>query len=217
MSTPQKILICDDHPVCCHGLRSAIEAFESGTHREFYFATTAHQAVDLSLAHRFDFIFMDVMLPDFSGLEAIRRMKSSLGGAKVIVFTAYTDTWTVDSLKRALQDRLLHAAMNKTYALETIAALFTHLRENPEAPYLDETTATLLNKVESVPMTKREMEILLFIVKGLTSKEIAERLGCSHETVRTHRQSILLKAGVRNAAELGAWFSERYGKPDASP
>lgn len=216
MSAPKKILICDDHPVCCHGLRSAIEASAPEVRREFYFAATGRQAVDLSLEHHFDFVFMDMMLPDFSGIEAIRRMKPSLDGTKVILFTGYTDTWTIESLKRALQDRLIHAAMNKTYAIETIAALFTHLQDTPGVPYLDEATAASLNKVESVPMTKREMEILLFIVKGFTSKEIAERLGCSHETVRTHRQSILLKAGVRNAAELGAWFSERYGKPDAS-
>jgi len=62
-----------------------------------------------------------------------------------------------------------------------------------------------MGKNSSVRLTQRQVEVLKLIVAGLTSKEIAERMGVSKRTVDGHRLNLLRKTDSRNALELSAW------------
>ena len=55
---------------------------------------------------------------------------------------------------------------------------------------------------KSLGLTKREVEVLEHVIKGLTSKEMAQTLGISPSTVEVHREHIRLKLGARNTADL---------------
>lgn len=68
----------------------------------------------------------------------------------------------------------------------------------------------------NVRITKREWEILDFVVKGKTNKEIAAALGISDFTVRDHVSSLLCRAGVRNRAELVSWLFKNAQRSGAA-
>jgi DNA-binding NarL/FixJ family response regulator len=58
-------------------------------------------------------------------------------------------------------------------------------------------------------LTAKEIEIVIHITKGLTSKEIGELLNISNRTVDTHRHNILKKLEIPNAAQLSSWAKEK--------
>lgn len=216
VNAPQRFLLCDDHPICCHGLRTWIESLPSPHERSFHFAHDGEHALVLAQQNRFDYVFMDVKLPGLSGLATIRKMLPLLGSAKVIMITGYTEGATVESLREALDELPIHAVITKSFSPEGLEPLFAHVQTDPLTPYLSAEIQALLSRTGSVRLTKRETEIIQLIASGFTTREIAQRLNCSQETVKTHRGNILSKTRVRNVAELGAWFSERYGKPNLS-
>ncbi|MBX3041140.1 MAG: response regulator transcription factor [Bdellovibrionaceae bacterium] len=212
---PRKILICDDHPVCCYGLKASLEAVWSNNGTIFQFAHSGERALELAEAEKFDYLFMDMKLPAISGIDVIQKLSYRLGETNVVIMTSYTEAGPMERLKQAIQTLPIHGVLQKTHNDEVFRTMIDHLEENRAGVFMDDESRILLDRVSEVQLTKREMEVVQLIAEGKTAKEIAELLGCSFETVKSHRTNILFKTKVRNAAELGAWFSERYGKSSA--
>ena len=208
-----KVMICDDHHVCCVGLKSALEQIFEPSSLSFDFAYSGQEALSLFDQQVYDTVFMDVKLPDISGLDVIRNLEYKLLGKKVIVFTNCNEYRSIIDLK-SLMDRFpISAVLQKTFKLERLSEVFQHINTNT-TPFIDMDSSALLEKDTSVSLTPRENEIVELICQGLTTKEIAEKLGCSSETIKTHRTRLLYKTKVRNVAELSAWYLNRYGKLD---
>ncbi len=212
----EKILVCDDHPICCFGIRTSLDAIPSSRRREYHFAHSGEQALTLAKQHSFSIVFMDMKLPGLSGTEALGRMTRNPSGPKNILVTSHTDLATAEALKRAVLRVPVHAILQKTFSVETLAKALEHVSADPAAPFLDPAIAGLFAKLDESSLTQREFDIVHLITTGLTTKEIALRLNCSHETIKTHRANVLEKTRSKNVAELSAWYSDRYGKSDPS-
>lgn len=215
LTTHENILICDDHPVCCVGLKASIEALPFIQPKKFFFAHTGEDAINLIEKNSFSFIFIDLKLPKMSGLETIEKIKSLIGPAKVVIFTGQTDSMTIESVRKSLYKLPIHALLQKTYSLEKLTSLFHHLSSASDQVYFDPDILALLTTLEETTLTQRETEVVQLIVRGLTTNEIAQKLRCSPETIKSHRSNILSKTQTRNVAELSAWYSDRYGKSDS--
>jgi DNA-binding NarL/FixJ family response regulator len=215
-----KALIVDDHRTFAEALRIAIELEKDM--RVVGVAVSGEEAVPTAESEKPDVVLMDIEMPGMDGVEAIRRVKAVAPEARVVVVSAHQGdlilakaveagasgylskdnalSTVVDSVRLAYEgDPLLPP--------EEVNRVLRHLRHRRVQE------ASSLQRAER--LTPRETEILQHMANGASTDEIAEDLGVSPNTLRTHVQNILTKLGVHSKLEALA-FAIRHGKVTAS-
>ena len=204
-----RILIADDHPVVCHGLRALLS-----TQHDFSVIGEAHNGID---ALRFatdlkpDVMLLDLSMPGLSGIEVMRKLSGSKHPVpcQTILLTAAVDKSDIV--------RLLRMGMRGVVRKdESPELLFKSIRKVHEGELwvgrdtLADIVDALTSPTDSEPvvarpnlrLTPREQEILELLVQGEANKRIARRLSVSEDTVKHHITSIFDKGGVSNRLEL---------------
>lgn len=199
------ILVVDDHQLMRDGLRALLER-ESDLHVVGE-AADGQEALELAPKLRPDLVLMDVSMPGLNGIEATRRMCALMPRARVVGLSMNADRRYVHAmfeagawgylLKSSASDELIRAiravARDEKYVSPAIAGIVVDaLVGGP-------------NAVPSNPLASlstREREVLQLIAEGMTSKEIAARLGLAASTVETHRKQVSAKLGLHSVAEL---------------
>lgn len=174
-------------------------------------AGTGRGAVDLARSQRADLIVMDIRMPDLDGIEATRLLArdEDLAGVKVLMLTTYdTDEHVVDALRAGASGFLVKDTKpgELLEAIRTVAAGESLLSPGP--------TSRLIARVLRAPeppaagpggpegLSERERQVLALVARGLNNTEIAETLGLSPLTAKTHVSRIMGKLGVRDRAQL---------------
>ncbi|GAA2989419.1 response regulator transcription factor [Streptomyces drozdowiczii] len=175
-------------------------------------AATGLEAVALARSARADLVVMDIRMPELDGIEATRRIAADedLAGVKVLVLTTYdTDDHIVGALRAGASGFLVKDTRpaDLLAAIRTVAAGDSLLSPGP--------TARLIARVLSTPsapagpgpdglgmLSERERQVLALVARGLNNTEIAESLGLSPLTAKTHVSRIMGKLGVRDRAQL---------------
>lgn len=142
-------------------------------------------------------LVVDLRMPGMSGLDLQRELRRRGDGIPVIVLTGYgTVSDVVGAIKDGATDFLQKPA-DDDVLLETIQrALALDARRRVE----DHERRVVSERIER--LTPREREVLGQVVKGLSSKEIADRLSVSYKTVEAHRAKIMRKMEVDSIADL---------------
>ncbi len=161
-----------------------------------------------------DVVLMDINLPGVSGIECVRQLKASMPSVQAIMLTIEGDSRKVfESLKAGATGYLIKnlppvqilAAIEEVHRggspmSSQIARLLVQ-QFHQESPRQD----------EAVRLSPREEEVLGLAAKGYRSKEIADALGLSPQTVETHFRNLYEKLHVRSRAEAVARFVQRKG------
>ncbi len=216
-----KILIVDDHPVFRQGLRDVLETTDDI--QVVGEAADGEVAVELALQMRPDVLLMDINLPTINGLQVTRQIKSLLPNAKVIVITGYDDVEQVFHALRAgasaycpkdiTPETLLHI-VHEAYAGKYIVD-GRSMNHEEVVTWLEQKVGRLAGHLASdaddlfVPLSPREMEILEHVTRGLSNKEIAYKLGISHQTVKNHMTAILRKLRVEDRTQAAVYALSR--------
>jgi len=173
-------------------------------------AGTGRQAVELARSARADLVVMDIRMPDLDGIEATRLIAADedLAGVKVLVLTTYdTDEHVVEALRAGASGFLVKDTKPAELldAIRTVAAGEALLSPGPTASLI----ARLLRSAEAPTptggpecLTERERGVLRLVARGLNNTEIAETLGLSPLTAKTHVSRIMGKLGARDRAQL---------------
>ncbi|MEU9752979.1 response regulator transcription factor [Streptomyces althioticus] len=173
-------------------------------------AATGRQAVELARTERADLVVMDIRMPDLDGIEATRLIAADddLAGVKVLVLTTYdTDENIVDALRAGASGFLVKDTRPAELldAIRTVAAGEALLSPGPTARLI----ARFLRSPVTAPATagpdclsEREREVLTLVARGLNNTEIAETLGLSPLTAKTHVSRTMGKLGARDRAQL---------------
>jgi DNA-binding NarL/FixJ family response regulator len=197
-----RILIVDDHPVVRFGLAAIIKG-QPGMSVAAE-AATGKEAVELFFRHKPDITLMDLRLPGMSGLDAIRRILSAGPSAKIIVLTTYEGDEDIhQALDAGAKGYLLKDAPHSNL-VKAIQQVYAGGRFIP--PGVAEALAA---RTPSSDLTPRERQILSLIVKGLSNKGIAEALGISEGTVKTHVIAILGRLGVEGRTQAAVVALQR--------
>lgn len=176
---------------------------------------SAEEALRMIPEAKPDVVLMDVFLPRMSGIECTARLKASRPDTPIVMLTASDED---EILFLALESGADGYLLKRTKPADLRAALLDVL--NGGAPMTSEiarhVVASFRRKSggldESVSLTVREEEILVLLTKGFSNKEIADHLGLSIETVRSHLKNIYMKMHVRSRAEAVAhYMSKRPG------
>ena len=190
------VLLVDDHALVRKGFRRMLEDDPSIT--VVGEASEGKEAVRLALAHRPSVTVMDCALPDISGIDAMRRIRAKVPDAAVLMLSMHSeDTLIRQSLEAGARGYILKNAMDLDLvnAIKRVAAgemVLDPQVAKPEA----------LKGERDFGLTPRELEILQFIVAGMSNKEIAAKLKLSANTVSVHRANIMDALGIHKTAEL---------------
>lgn len=151
-----------------------------------------------------DVVIMDINLPDGSGIDGAERLKRLLPSTQILMFTIYEDHEQIlKSLEAGASGYLL-----KRTAPEELLRAIREIR-NGGVPMTPEVARKVIQTFQRKPvraeaserLTPREEEILQLLTQGMLSKEIAQRLSISVETVNSHLKHIYGKLHVRTRTE----------------
>ena len=200
-----RILIADDHVLFREGMKSLLKN-EDGIEL-IASASDGLEALELAGELRPDIVLMDVTMPRMNGIIATEKIVSKFPDIKVIVLSMHSDRrFIAETLKAGARGYLLKESSPQTVveAIRSVAEGDIYLSAKA-CTVLTEDYLRLLNNEKqnsSNPLSEREMEVLLLLVKGRNGKQIADTLSISKNTVDTHRRRILDKLGCASMAEL---------------
>jgi DNA-binding NarL/FixJ family response regulator len=191
---PIRVLIADDHPAVRAGLAAVVLA-EAGLAVAAH-AENGEQAVALYREHRPQVVLMDLRMPVLGGVEGTRRIVAEFPDARVLALTTYQGDADV---RRALDAGARGYLLKHMLMTEVIAAIrAVHRGEWVIPPTI---AASLASHPEREQLTPRELEVLEWMVQGLSNKEIASAIGRTEETAKIHLKSIFAKLKVATRTE----------------
>lgn len=213
-----KIMLVDDHEVVRMGLRTLLERREGFT----VVAEAGNVSEAVAAAHQSlpDVIVMDVRLPDGSGVEACREIRSERPETKVIMLTSYADDEAVyGSIMAGASGYLLKQTrgQNLAEAIERVAAGESLLDPGVTDKVLARMRQLAAGETDELAsLSPQERRILGLIAEGKTNKEIADEVFLSDKTVKNYVSSILSKLNLRRRSEAAAFIAGRRAKTSDS-
>jgi len=195
-----RILVADDHSLFRDGIVSLLEA---GGYDVIGQAGDGEAALEQAILLRPDLVLLDINMPRMTGLEALRAIKTSLPGTKVVMLTvSEEDADLVEAIRSGAEGYLLKH-LNASEFLQMLQGL-----ERGEAAISRSMTSRLFKHVaqpedqhEGAELSLREMDVLKLVAAGMSNREIAEALSVSENTVKFHLKNILRRLNVSNRAE----------------
>lgn len=162
-----------------------------------------------------DIVFMDLLLPDMSGIECTRRLTAILPDLMVVVLTGHSDEQTfVMALQAGAKGFLIKpCTLEETLtAIEDIGETGAVLGKTA-FPYVQRIIRQLGAPDPSWNLTEREKQVLACIMAGMSDKKIAAVLNMGEATVHTHTSHLFEKLGVHSRSELIAKVLQPAGSP----
>ena len=217
MSETIRILIVDDHPVVRHGLRGMLNA-KPGL-EVIGEAEDGNEAVLQALNLKPDVILLDLMMPRKDGLAVIKTLKQEQCQAAILVLTSLTED---EKIIEAVEAGVTGCLLKDSSPRELIRAIHDVFRgELTLHPAVARKLLDLHGQLSDTKsshqsLTKREMEVLKLLAKGLSNREIAETLVISEQTARSHVTSILKKLGLTSRTQA-VLYALRQGIAQLDP
>lgn len=203
-----RVFLLDDHELLRRGLREVLD--EAGGFDVIGESGLAEEAMRRIPALRPDVMLLDVQLPDGSGVDVCRHVRSMDPGIAALMVTTYDDaaarlaaamagaagfvlkqirgTDLVDSIRRVAAGEMLLSRQDATAALDQAT------RPAAEDPRLGS-------------LTGQERRILSLIAEGLTNRQIGEQLGIAERTVKNYVTGLLLKLGLQRRTQAAVYLT----------
>jgi two-component system nitrate/nitrite response regulator NarL len=216
-TTPQTILIVDDHPLFRKGVIQLIQAVP-----EFKFVGEAPSGKDgIQLAHALqpDMILLDLNMKDMSGVEVLKTLKDAGLDSRIIMLTvsdqaedlmaalqAGADGYLLKDMEpEDLMQQLAEAARGKITISERLTQLLVASLRDKSRP----------TSLADAGLTEQESRILDQLVDGKSNKLIARDMGIAEGTVKVHVKHLLKKLNLRSRVEAAVWADRcrRQAKP----
>lgn len=194
-----RVVLADDHSVVRKGVREFLE--EEPDIDVIGEASDGLQAVELATELQPDVIVMDIKMPQLSGVDATKRIRSAAPKVRVLALTAYDDDpYIFGLLEAGASGYVLKTAESSELirAIRAVAAGQSAL-DPAVAPRIIARVAQPASVAES--LTERELEVLRLAARGLTNKQIGHDLDISDRTVQNHLANIYAKLGVASRTE----------------
>lgn len=198
-----KIIIADDHSIVRSGIKFTVPK-QNNLHIEDE-ASSFNELVDLLSKKEYDLLILDLNLGDRNGISSIREISDMYDNLPILILSMFSeDPYALQSIQAGASGYLNKTMVSDELinAINTIIKGKVYLSESymDTLPYGTPLEKTSKSSVES--LSKREFEVYSLITTGITSKEIAEKLGLSQKTISTYRTRILEKLSLSNTTQL---------------
>ena len=210
-----RVMLVDDHEIVRQGLRSLLERRE---HVQVVAeAGTVAEAVEAGIRLRPDVIVMDVRLPDGTGIEACREIRSECPDTRVLMLTSYADD---EAVYAAIVAGAAGYLLKQTRGREVVSAIEAVARG--ESLLDPAVTSTVLARMRDLAagkhpdklgeLSEQERRILGLIAEGKTNREIAATVYLAEKTVKNYVSTILSKLGMERRAQAAAYLAEQRAR-----
>ncbi len=208
-----RVMVVDDHPMWRNGLERDLS--EAG-YQVVAAVGEGSQAIRVAPAVEPDVVVLDLQLPDMSGVDVIIGMVAALPPIRILVLSASGEHQDVLDAVKAGASGYLVKSTNREDFLAAVAG--TAAGEAVFTPGLAGLVLGEYRRLAAEPprpdgsaprLSDRETEVLRLVAKGLSYKQIAERLVLSHRTVQNHVQNTLHKLQLHNRVELVRYAIEQ--------
>ncbi|WP_425421017.1 response regulator [Phaeodactylibacter xiamenensis] len=199
---PINILIADDHHLLVKGLKDVLQQQEgwivTGT------ANNSRQALSLMRKKVPDLLITDLNMPGQDGFELILKVKKQFPKVKILVLTIYRSPGILRKVNKAGVHGIVLKEQKSKAVIEAVRTVLNGKTYSPPETAENEQPGTFYQDAftKKATLTRRELEVLVLIVKALNNKQIGEQLFISEYTVQTHRRNLKRKLEVDNTAEL---------------
>ena len=202
----QKVIIVDDHKVFRKGLKIIIEDYEFA--EVVAEASTGEEFLKIIEQTEADIVFMDINMPNINGFEATRKALEKKRSLSIIGMSANDDIASITEMLSSgakgylekdvdydeIHQAIKYLAQQKNYFS---ANIFIKLTKNINKQITKKRINVGYNNI-----TKRELDVLELICKGLSNFEISEKLHISARTVEKHKSNLYIKTETENALKL---------------
>lgn len=200
-----KILLADDHQVVREGLKVILKKLGHTILVEE--AGDGIEALDKIVSGNFDFIILDISMPGLSGLDVLEALESNSIRRKVLIMSVHPQKqYAIRALKlgaggyisKDSSSEELELAIKKIYSgkkyvsSDVIGILVSDLSNTNDAALHES-------------LSEREFQVMCFLAKGISLKEIGEKLFISERTVSTYRTRLLEKMEMKSNSELALY------------
>lgn len=210
-----KLMLVDDHSLFIEGLQYLLE-----THgvEVAGIAHNGREALDKARILKPDVILMDIKMPEFSGIDALKLIKAEMPNIKVVMLTTSDEDEDIfNAVKCGASGYLLKSANAKE-----LMDMLTDIEKDeiPLSPGLavkllkefrrssaneQKSSIHILEEEKGAQLTERQLEILEMVAKGITYKEAGEALGITERTLKYHMERIIELLHLENRAQVIAY------------
>lgn len=198
--TDIRVLIVDDHPIICKGIRDLLNPAVGITVAGE--AHTGEEALQKIEELKPDVVLLDMKLPDMSGVEIIKKAYKLGSNARILGLSSYNDREFISQL-------LTYGASGYLLKDELPEEIIQAVRgvAHGEVGWVSRKVAALLSQIllkeqeGGTDLTARELDVLNLVVEGKTNNQIGIALGISVKTVEKHLHAIFRKMGVVSRVE----------------
>jgi len=209
---PVRLLLVDDHAVVRMGLATLFAAAPGFA--VVGEAGTVAEAIAEASRTRPDVVIMDVRLPDGSGVEACREIRSERPETRVVILTSYTGE---DAVVASIMAGAAGYFLKQSEPIRLIEAVRTAARGSSLLdPAISDTVVQWMQRVGSpdagdplAGLSDQERRVLPLIAEGRTNREIAQTLLLSEHTIKNYVSNILQKLQLSRRAEVAAFIARR--------
>lgn len=199
-----KILVVDDHDLIRQGLKRLIDLDESITFLGE--ANNGEKAINMINILKPDVVLLDMKMPILDGLEVLKQIKQNNQCTKVIMLTIENErNVIIEAINIGADGYILKESAGK----EVVNAIHTVIKGDK---YIDKSLVSILfsdikegsnNKDQHIlnKLTKREIEVLYYLSKGLSNKEIGEQLYLSEKTIKNYATKLFRKLEINDRVQ----------------
>ena len=204
-----KVVIVDDHAAIIGMMAQVVESLEG--FKVVGSAVDAESTMSICRAQTPDIVILDLVLPDVSGLSLLNELNEIRPKPRILIFTG---NMSPAVMRGALAAGVL-AVVEKMASLEIFRAALMSVGAGQTyfGPLAGDIIKGLVSrssgeKPGTVELTKRETTVLQYVSQGLSSRQIAEKLGLSVHTVINHRSNLMKKTGLHRVAQLSLYAAQ---------
>jgi DNA-binding NarL/FixJ family response regulator len=208
-----KVFLLDDHEVVRQGLRALVEA--DGSIEVVGESGSAREATSRIPALRPDVAILDGRLPDGSGVDVCREVRSVDPTIACLILTSYDDD---EALFNAIMAGAAGYILKQIHGSDLVDAI--HRVSQGQSLLDPQLTARVLARLREGPasdpaldkLTDQERRILSLIAEGLTNRQIGERMFLAEKTIKNYVSSLLSKLGMERRTQA-AVYGSKLGRP----
>ena len=205
-----RILVADDHAIVRNGLKQIVsdtpDIVVSGE------ASNGREALNKALEYDYDVVLLDITMPDRSGLEILKEIKSQKPELPVLILSIHPEEqYAVRALKAGAAGYLTKESASEELirAMRKVSSGSKYVTSS-----LAEKLASILKTNTEEPLhqslSDREYTVFCMIVSGKRGKQIADELLLSAKTISTYRSRILRKMNMHNNIELTRYAMQNH-------
>ncbi len=195
------ILIADDHKLFRRSLSSLIRTFRFPT--LFSEASNGEEALGIIASNTIDVVLLDIQMPVLNGMETMKRIRQLVHRPQVLVLTQFDEPCLITYMLRHGANGFLSKDCEPEELSEAILGVTRcGYFLNDMSRVVMQKNMTKDQNLPSLEISSRELQVMVLLKEGKSSKEISKKLDLSIRTIESYRKALMKKTHSRNVADI---------------